>query len=82
MNVSVAGTGPIFRSHRTSSGGANGLYHYTTHGTENDRAGVASGTVTLDGVVVNAGGMDIGSHLFTSKSAETDVIFCQPKLGC
>ena len=83
VNVAVTGVGPVYRSHGTGSGGAAGYFHYTAHGTELDRsATISSGTVTLDGASLIGGSLFTDAMLFNIKSGETDMYFCQPKLGC
>jgi hypothetical protein len=83
VDLSVSGTGPLYRSHGTSSGGAQGFYHYTSHGTEIDREGViASADITLDGASIIADSASSSASLFDVKSGETDVFFCRPTLGC
>ncbi|MCI0581993.1 MAG: hypothetical protein L0227_03700 [Chloroflexi bacterium] len=56
LDVTIAGVGPIYRSHDAGSGGTAGDWQYAYHGTGASREGIPSGTVDLtepDGDVVS-----------------------------
>lgn len=86
VDLSWTGTGPLFRSHGTSTGGTAGYYQYTWHGTGLDREGVPSGTITFDdgsGAVSLISGWDHSSGwLWQYRSGSVDVSICRPGTGC
>ena len=73
VDLTVTGTGRLYRYHGTSSGGVAGLYQYTSHGNGTQRAATPGGSVTLDGTSLIEGATLSDGWLFQSKSGYMEV---------
>lgn len=73
VDLTVTGTGRLFRYHDTSSGGVAGLYQYTSHGNGTQRAATPGGSVTLDGASLIEGATLSDGWLFKSKTGYVEV---------
>jgi hypothetical protein len=82
IDLTLAGTGPIYRNHGTSSGGTAGFYQETSHGTGTDRAAIASGTVRLDGASVIGGATATMASLWSFRNGSVSISICKPSTGC
>lgn len=86
VDVTVDGTGPLYRSHDAGSGGTAGFYQYAYHGTGASRDGLPSGSVDLtepDGDVVSLvdGTTQTYGSLWNFKSGGVDISFSSPEPG-
>jgi hypothetical protein len=82
VNLTLTGTGPIFRNHGTSSGGTAGYYQSTYHGTGTNRSATPAGSVTLNGASIIGGATTTGGSLWSSRDGGVDITVCNPRTGC
>lgn len=82
VDVTMTGTGPLYRQHGASSGGTAGFYQYTSHGNGSERAGIPSGSITLDGASVIDDATMSGGNLWSYKDGGVDIMICNKRTGC
>jgi hypothetical protein len=80
IDLTMTGTGKLYRTHGTSTGGAAGVYQYASHGSGVERAGIPSGTLNFDGTSLTAGAAWSGGWMFDQKSGATEIFICHG--GC
>jgi hypothetical protein len=76
VDLTMTGTGKLYRTHGTSTGGAAGVYQYTSYGSGIQRAGLPAGTISLDGTSLTEGATYSGGWMFDQKSGGTEIIIC------
>lgn len=82
VDVTMTGTGPLYRHHGASSGGTAGLYQYTSHGNGTERSGIPSGSVTLDGASAINDATTTGGSLWSYREGGVDIMICNTHSGC
>lgn len=78
VDLAWTGTGPIFRSHGSSSGGIAGDYQYVEHGTGAQRSATPSGVVTLDGTSLIDGATSADGGLWASRDGWVEIYVSGP----
>ena len=82
VDLTLTGTGPLYRNHGTSTGGTAGFYQSSYHGSGTNRTASPAGSVTLDGSSIIDGATMTGGSLWSFREGGVDITICKPTTGC